>query len=155
MFYAGIGARSTPLPTLDLMTRIAHRLEVRGYQLRSGGAKGADTAFERGTRWPCIYTSGDRFTQHHIDIARTHHPAWDRLSGYVQGLMVRNVAIILGANYDTGFTCPSKFVVCWTPNSAVTGGTGHSLRVADTFNIPIYNLATPHILNELGEFLNP
>jgi len=48
MYYAGIGARATPPGMLDLMSRIANKLEGMGYILRSGGAAGADTAFERG-----------------------------------------------------------------------------------------------------------
>ncbi len=49
--YAGIGSRDTPASILDLMTRIARRLSARepwGYTLLSGGAAGADSAFERG-----------------------------------------------------------------------------------------------------------
>jgi predicted Rossmann fold nucleotide-binding protein DprA/Smf involved in DNA uptake len=48
MYYAGIGARSTPPQILSVMTRLASKLEGMGYTLRSGGAAGADTAFERG-----------------------------------------------------------------------------------------------------------
>ena len=48
MLYAGVGSRATPEPVLDLMRRCATRLEVLGYTLRSGGANGAETAFEEG-----------------------------------------------------------------------------------------------------------
>lgn len=47
--YAGIGSRETPVDVCDDMTRIAAALEARGFTLRSGFAKGADTAFELGT----------------------------------------------------------------------------------------------------------
>lgn len=47
-YYAGIGSRNTPADILDLMTHLARRLDSRGYTLRSGGADGADAAFERG-----------------------------------------------------------------------------------------------------------
>ena len=46
--YAGIGSRKTPPHVLAAMTQIAEALAERGYILRSGGAGGADSAFEKG-----------------------------------------------------------------------------------------------------------
>jgi hypothetical protein len=45
--YTGIGARRTPSDVLDLMHSLAMRLSG-GWVLRSGGADGADRAFEEG-----------------------------------------------------------------------------------------------------------
>ena len=47
-YYAGIGSRSTPEDVLDRMYKLAILLAKRSYTLRSGGANGADTAFEKG-----------------------------------------------------------------------------------------------------------
>ena len=44
--YAGIGSRETPKEILKEMTKIGQELESKGYTLRSGGAIGADKAFE-------------------------------------------------------------------------------------------------------------
>lgn len=44
----GIGSRETPDDILSLMTRIGAALEARKARLRSGGAGGADLAFEAG-----------------------------------------------------------------------------------------------------------
>ncbi|WP_298846077.1 hypothetical protein [uncultured Salinicola sp.] len=44
----GIGSRETPQSEMDLLTRIASAAEKRGMRGRSGGAGGADLAFERG-----------------------------------------------------------------------------------------------------------
>lgn len=46
--YAGIGSRETPHHVLMDMVRIAKLLYSLGYTLRSGGADGADSAFEMG-----------------------------------------------------------------------------------------------------------
>lgn len=46
--YAGIGSRQTPDDILELMHRIGSTLAINGFTLRSGGAVGADTAFEQG-----------------------------------------------------------------------------------------------------------
>lgn len=46
--YAGIGSRKTPKNVLDFMFEIGKELALLGYVLRSGGAEGADSAFEKG-----------------------------------------------------------------------------------------------------------
>jgi hypothetical protein len=46
--YAGIGSRETPDDILALMTDLGAAFGRLGWVLRSGGAPGADTAFERG-----------------------------------------------------------------------------------------------------------
>ena len=47
-YYAGVGSRDTPPEVLARMTGIATKLYYLGYVLRSGGAPGADQAFEAG-----------------------------------------------------------------------------------------------------------
>lgn len=47
-FYTGVGSRETPPETIDLMIRVARKLAAQGWTLRSGGAQGADKAFEEG-----------------------------------------------------------------------------------------------------------
>lgn len=48
MYYTGIGSRETPEEVLSLFTIVGEFLAKKGYILRSGGAKGADKAFEVG-----------------------------------------------------------------------------------------------------------
>lgn len=48
----GIGSRETPDDIMALMTRIGTACEAAGGRLRSGGAGGADLAFEAGWRDP-------------------------------------------------------------------------------------------------------
>lgn len=48
MVYAGIGSRETPTEVQNVMSKAAKWLESKGYALRSGGANGADFAFEKG-----------------------------------------------------------------------------------------------------------
>ena len=47
-YYTGVGSRSTPPEVMELMTKVATKLESLGYSLRSGAADGADTGFENG-----------------------------------------------------------------------------------------------------------
>ena len=48
MWYAGIGSRKAPKEAIDRMAELAEELAGKGYTLRSGGAGGADKAFEKG-----------------------------------------------------------------------------------------------------------
>ena len=57
MTYAGIGSRETPMEVLELMTKASAWLGAKGYTLQSGGAIGADMAFE-GKAYPKTLTAG-------------------------------------------------------------------------------------------------
>lgn len=143
--YTGIGSRSTPNDVLRLMTRTASRLEQLGWFLRSGGAKGADTAFELGTKTKEVYYAKDGDNTMLQSIASKFHPKWNILPIYVKQLMARNVLQVIGRDLNT----PSHMVICWTPDgcesdstrSITTGGTGLAISIADYYKIPIYNLA--------------
>lgn len=57
MTYAGVGSRETPMEVLELMTEASVWLGAKGYTLQSGGAIGADMAFE-GKPYPKTLTAG-------------------------------------------------------------------------------------------------
>ena len=162
--YTGIGSRKTPQPILELMTHAAAKLARSGWMLRSGGAAGADSAFERG----CLLTSGrlelylpwqgfEQKTSSSGDptpaafaLAKTIHPAWDRLSNGARKLHARNCHQILGADLQT----PTHFVLCWTPSGNRSGGTGQALRLATLHNIIIFDLGVATIEQRLCTWLN-
>lgn len=168
MAYAGIGARKTPGVMLNRMHKVAERLEARGYTLRSGGAEGADTAFEEGCRRKQIFlpwrgfngreSPYDFVSQEARALAAAVHPAFKRLSEQVQDLMARTSYQILGHDLRS----PVDFVVCWTPDGAesetertpATGGTGQAIALADRWNIPVFNLARPDALDRIAQFLS-
>lgn len=156
--YAGIGSRRTPAEILDLMEQIAYWLaDEDGMVLRSGHAPGADQAFESGAEaaggdteiflpWKgfegnvelprgCAVLTDP--TADAYGIAAALHPVWERLGRGARALMARNCHQVLGASLDD----PARFVLCWTPRAAVTGGTGQALRLAEQYDVPIYNLA--------------
>ena len=153
--YAGIGARATPAAVLADMTLMSAWLARAGWNLASGGADGADTAFAgrapAGQRtiwlpWPgynghrapdCLVLSGSALSAC-MEIAADLHPAWGRCSRAVRKLHARNVAILLGQTCDR----PVDAVACWTPGSTVTGGTGMAIRIAEAHGIPVLNLGS-------------
>jgi hypothetical protein len=142
--YAGIGSRQTPKLILDFIKLFAMRLGDMGWQLRSGGAMGADIAFERGARasrmgdQPIIYRPEDA-TDKAIELASRYHPNWQACDEYARKLHGRNAMIVLGQalNY------PVNKVVCWTRDGRTDGGTGMGIRIAMDYKIPIVNMGSP------------
>ncbi|WBW49003.1 putative DNA recombination-mediator protein A [Pseudomonas phage vB_PaeS_B8] len=47
-YYTGVGSRDTPNKEWGILRELGRKLAERGFILRSGGAKGADSAFEAG-----------------------------------------------------------------------------------------------------------
>tara|TARA_Y100000310_G_scaffold248458_1_gene254282 strand:- start:909 stop:1349 length:441 start_codon:yes stop_codon:yes gene_type:complete len=135
-YYAGIGSRKTPSYILERMTREAERYEQLHYYLRSGGAVGADQAFEAGAGVHKHIILANHATPEAISLAEQFHPAWDRCTSYAKMLHGRNMMILLGYDLNT----PVEFVMCWTDQGKVTGGTGQAIRAAEHYNIPVYNL---------------
>lgn len=150
--YAGIGSRETPEPILALMQRCAKALSTEGYILRSGGARGADLAFSSGAhpRMRIIYTAKDLIPSWAFDTVDKFHPAPDRFSFYARRLYARNAMILLGADGRT----PVHFVLCWTPQARVTGGTGQALRIAQAHGIPVFNFANDEHHTRLETYAN-
>jgi len=141
-YYAGVGARKTPISICNKMVRIARTCEDRGYVLRSGGAEGADLAFEAGVTRnlkQIFYAKDISDNSHLMEIAALHHPNWEacvRSGPYVMKLMARNVLQILGNNLKI----PVSAVICWTPNGDSSGGTGQAIRIANAHDIPVFDL---------------
>jgi hypothetical protein len=136
-FYAGIGARTTPESVQNAMTVIATMLYEKGYILRSGGAIGADQAFERGARDAAqIYLPTNDAPVWSMICTEHFHPNPNALTENGWRLMNRNALQILGRDGDT----PVDFVICWTKDGKDSGGTGQAIRIARSLGIDVYNL---------------
>ncbi len=152
MKYTGIGSRKTPDLILNDMIMIAEHLAHRNWLLRSGGADGADLAFEVG----CDKVSGQKEiflpwkdfnnskstlynpTKDAFDMASAIHPAWEYLSYGAKKLHARNVHQVLGIDLIS----PVDLLVCWTDKGQEKGGTASALKLAKQYKIKIINLAT-------------
>lgn len=144
--YTGIGSRETPNDVLYSMTLIAEFLKENKFILRSGGADGADTAFEEGAGtlkqifipWKGFNNRNSQFDKVSIEalnMAKDLHPAWLKLSQGAQKLHGRNCYQILGSDLNK----PSSFVICYTKGGKGTGGTGQALRLAKKLGIKIFD----------------
>ncbi len=159
LIYTGIGSRETPLDVLSTMHKIGKSFAEKGLMLRSGGAEGADTAFERGCdlakgKKEIYYATNNKgiivsenIMQQALILAGQIHPAWDRCSDYAKRLHARNGMQILGRELNE----PADFVVCWTKDGGPTGGTGQAIRLANMQGIRVYNLYFETHLQELRQ----
>ena len=156
-WYAGIGSRNTPPDVLDLMEKAAKKLRMQGFVLRSGAADGADAAFERGAAgvaeiylpWRNFNQSGSplhTISQAALELAEKHHPKWEYLSQSARRLHARNCYQILGKHLNQ----PVKFVLCWHNG---TGGTMQAVRLAESLNIPVFNLRETPTRTRIEEYI--
>lgn len=149
-YYAGIGSRNTPTAIQMEMMFLGRMAAKKGLILRSGGANGADLAFERGCDSAKgikqIYLPFKGFNESDspyykvceeaMCMAEALHPNWRACGRVAKLLMARNCYQILDRSLDS----PVDFVVCYTSDGTFKGGTGQALRLAKEQGIKIYNL---------------
>lgn len=158
-FYAGIGSRETPDYVQDYFNIVATFLASKEYVLRSGGAQGADKAFEVGcdkvNGYKEIYLPWRSFEGSNstlivsnpkaYDIAESFHPYWGNLSVGARKLQSRNSHQVLGYDLET----PSNFILCWTKNGKGSGGTGQAIRIAEHYRIPVFDAGAYETIEEI------
>lgn len=171
--FAGVGSRETPPEIIEQMETIAELCCKLGYTLNSGGADGADSAFERVydrlggpmnifLPWPKFNGNASKYQRpkpQAYEIAATVHPAWQYMrKDTFRHLIARNMHQILGWS----LTDPVDFVVCFTHNGQESekeytirsGGTGSAISVASRHNIPVFNLCNDNRFDQLVAFLD-
>lgn len=170
-YYTGIGSRETPPEFLTLMVSIGKYLAQRGWTLRSGGADGADKAFEQGCDeaggskeiylpWKDfngnksdLYLKSPKLSpvkSKAFDLASKYHPVWDSLNYGARCLMARNGMQILGSDLET----PTSFVVCYNLGGFKHGGTSQALRIALDRKIHIFRLTEDNELSDIRIHMN-
>ena len=173
--YNGAGSRETPTHIADIMEEVGFKLSQEGWTLRSGGADGADNAFQAGASnsfsevipeiylpWygfnslytqPCLMfpSSYKNWTQAQ-QIAKEIHPNWEACSDGAKSLHSRNIYQVLGQDLDS----PSKFLICWGKEDRqgdVLGGTRTAWMLAKKNNIPCFNLNRKEHLERIQTWL--
>lgn len=169
IYYAGIGARETPKNICRKMFTAGRILWEAGFTLRSGGARGADTAFESGA---LVAANGKNSPDAVHGLHKDDGTNWDRIEIYLPYQRfnghpsprygttkdARQIAKqyhprwsnlsctgrdFMGRNtyqiLGTGLDTPVSFVLCWTLGGKPIGGTGQALRHAKDLGIPILN----------------
>ena len=148
-YYAGIGSRKTPKEVLLKMKEFSRILSDKGFILRSGGASGADKAFESGITdlsLKEIFYANDALPWA-FDEVKKYVPSdrknFDTWKPYTKKLLARNMMQVLGSDGSS----PVEFILCWSPSlnylDSSSGGTAWALRCGLSYNIPIFNLLDP------------
>ena len=162
-YYAGIGSRETPDSILDIMKKLSQIFQNKGFVLNSGGANGADKAFAEDIHLKQIFIPWNGFNglyHNGKDVILEHnemagvlaselHPAWNKCSQGAKKLHQRNIHQILGRDLDTLVS----FVVCYTKDAKLQGGTATAIRLANLNNIKVINLGNPDTLDKVIHFI--
>lgn len=168
VYYAGIGSRSTPEHIQEVMVNFGREMARRGYVLRSGGADGADSAFEEG----CDLENGEKqifipwekfnnreseyvfekmeFKNEALEIASKFHPKWQSLKYPVKKLMGRNTFQVLGPDLKLH----TNFIIYYAiedRDGNPSGGTAQAIRISKSYGIKSYNLFVPETLEKIKE----
>lgn len=163
IYYAGIGSTKTPYYIVEYFEKLGLFFAKKGLILRSGHAKGSDQAFEKGcdriygkkeiyipyknyqgSNSSLIFCNPNAYL-----IAKKFRGDWGGLSFNIKKLLARNCHQILGKNLNK----PSSFVICWTQNGEIKGGTGLSIKVAKSYNIPVFNAGKYNNIDEIKKEL--
>lgn len=166
-YFTGVGSRETPTDVLSVMRKYSKIMALRGWSFRSGGADGADTAFENGwcdayaendsvpngeiyLPWNgfnsrskegvnCILVTDRKIIEQAQLLIKDIHPAFSKLTRGVLALHTRNVFQVLGKDLQT----PSKGVVSYAKTDSKgnpMGGTATAIKIALMHDIPVRNL---------------
>jgi hypothetical protein len=169
--YTGVGSRETPKSVQNTIQPVAYDLAATGMVLRSGGADGADEAFEVGCVRYCnadktkihtameIYLPWQGFNgrpdmnppyhweyplrEQASQMAASVHPAWYNCNDAARRLHTRNVFQVFGLNLNE----PSKLLLCWTRGGRAVGGTRTAIVLAEKYCVPVINLADEQYIN--------
>ena len=155
MIITGVGNCRITEEGIRRIKEVSEYFNKLGYTLRSGGAEGADSAFESVFDKKEIYLPWKNFNNNDSQyynlsnevyaLAATVHPYFYRMRFGAKKLHSRNCYQVLGYNLDR----PSDVLVCWTRDGAYneesssvehTGGTRTAIVLADRYKVPIYNL---------------
>lgn len=169
--YTGVGSRNTPPHMLEVIQNLAHKLGEQGWTMRSGGADGADTAFEMGSWERELYLPWSGFNGHYTSEAapwcivpsgelreramvmmEAIHPNWEACSKGARTLHARNVFQVLGR----GLQSPSRMLICWAPTDKAgkpKGGTATAWKLAERIGIPCFNLNDPVHFTRIQKFI--
>lgn len=151
--YTGIGSRNLSKDQYKFCKNIAKEMAIHGWILRSGGAPGADSAFEEGCNevdgekeiflpWHGFNNNRSKYfspTLEAYDMARKFHPNYSSLSSGTIKLMARNSHQIFGKNMNESVNIV-LYSALETQCGIVLGGTGQAVRIAKYYKIPVINL---------------
>jgi hypothetical protein len=143
-------------------------IAAHGHTVVSGNAQGADQlyahganhvneklvelcipwwSYEQQARRPGNLVRQASPTTKQIQLAEQHHPNWTNLSRAVRSLMIRNAMIIT----DPSDIPVQHCIALLNHSKRGGGGTGHGVRISRALGVPVWDLATPGVWEQLKE----
>ena len=164
MKIACIGSRDISLEKSTELEKLGEAIASNGWIIASGNALGADAAYARGANKvnPALvhlYLPWRSYNKELIhpdnelvlecrsgwkDIARRHHPLYEKLSQGVKKMMDRNAGIVIGS---------SLVLAVLNHKATGFGGTGHGWRVATELKIPRVDLSHDFDIDEIIAYI--
>ena len=164
-----IGSRKAPAEALSEISKIASAFSELNDKnlpfeivLVSGGADGVDItaekAFGKGRKHIIFAYPSDKEDEEHIIYKSDQYASRlvDLLHLFPENIkktdrpfLERDVLLIIGEKHSDGTRTPSDFVIAWTPDGRVQGGTAMGIRTARHIGIPVFNIAIQKELSSL------
>lgn len=173
-YWTGIGSREVPAHITLMLQKVARYMSDNGHTLRSGGAAGSDTIFQKevdpeltqiwipwkGFNKVCKDGNHVVISDKSFNIARDFYldtgiiPWFDRMKQGAQKLHARNYFQVVGKE---GLGEPKSEVCIYYAEmngDEPKGGTRSAVMVARHFGIPCYNLGISSDLDKLDKYLD-
>ena len=174
-YYTGIGSRDVTETEFSIMSQLAQHFATAGWTLRSGGAGGADSAFEKGCAlaegyaeifipWKGFGTKVEnpncrRYVPDERSFGKAAHylvengiiPWFSNMTQGAQKLHSRNYYQVLGVDNIKS----NVMVYCAEDDKhgIPKGGTRTAILLARSFGVSTYNIRVPKQLSELKEVI--
>lgn len=167
-YYTSTCSSKTPSEAQRLFKELSAKLSSLEYVCRTGDALGCDTVDSKDYE---IYRADksiksttllntkvpDYIWRDARDLAIQLHPGFTKLSDDNQTSYIQNLLQVTGIKKKL-----SSFVICWTEDGAQdslsvskkTGRVGWVIKVAEVYNIPVYNLRNQETLDRLTKWLS-
>lgn len=166
--YAVVGNKEFPTDLIPKLTSIVKKLDSLGYTARTGSMNGLDVCVEELTTnvelqlpWKNFNNKESKNTYSSpeiLAIAKSLQPGFDELALPIKGFLAKNVRVLLGGKGISR----AIFLLCHSEDGADsarqvtsrTASVGHAIKVADKFNIPVFNLKNDNVEEQLMSYLN-
>ena len=150
--YAGFGSWNTPAHIVVVIESLGRALAEAGWTLRTGGAAGAESAFERG----CDAVGGRKeLVGRPADIESASAQFWPetllpwaQLSANTRALLAQSACQILGPDLDA----PAKFLAYWKSTDGRSFEIDHALQIAAAHAVPCVRIEHPINLSRLVDW---
>ena len=160
--------KETPSSILEDIRQLVKKLDGLGYVARTDGMDGVDVEVQKITENIELYLPWKGFNNKEsklyyndtttMQAAKTYHPTFDNLKPAVQAFLGKNARMVLGNKLNSN----ALFLLCWSEDGAElkkdvvarTGNIGHTILIANSIGIPVFNLGKEGTKERIHNYLS-